>query len=393
MRGHLKNRNGNYTIVIYHGKDPITGKKKYTWHSCNQMLGRKAGKKEAEALLAEMLKNVVDDKFVIPEKITLREYLIDHWLPHIKSTVRENTFIRYAGIVNNHLIPNLGGLQVSKIKPAAIQKLYRTLMEPGSRKDKKTGGLSPRSVQYVHVTLYRALKQAVAWQMIATNPADSVEIPKQAKKEMKVWSIEQVKTFLSAIPSARWKALYSLAFSTGMRLSEILGLRWKDIDFDNGTLSVRQGLHYHNGEFTFDEPKTKNSKRTITLPADTVKALKAYKHEQNQKYMKAKKERKAVYEKYPDLVFRSRVGTPTSPHNVIRHFRDTQAALDLPPLNFHEIRHTHATMLLQSGEHIKVVSERLGHASVSTTMDLYSHVLPCMQQSTAVKLQGMLFSD
>ena len=249
MRGHLKNRDGNYTIVIYHGKDSGTGQKKYTWHSCNQILGRKAGKKEAETLLTEMLKQVADDKFVIPEKITFREYLTDHWLPHIKSTVRTSTYHRYEGIVKNHLIPKLGGQQVSKIRPLALQKLYRTLMEDGSRRDKKEGGLSPRSVQYIHVTLHQAFRQAVAWQMIATNPAEAVDTPKQEQKQMKVWDTEQVKLFLNGIEKPKWKAIFYLAFSTGMRQSEILGLRWKDIDLDSGSLAVRHGLHYFKGKF------------------------------------------------------------------------------------------------------------------------------------------------
>lgn len=147
MRGHLKNRDVNYTIVIYHGKDPVTGQKKYTWHSCNQILGRKASKKEAETLLTEMLKQVADDKFIVPEKITLREYLTDHWLPHIKKTVRENTYRTYEMMARNHLIPNLGGQQLSKIKPVTLQKLYNTLAEEGNRKDGKEGTLSARTMQ------------------------------------------------------------------------------------------------------------------------------------------------------------------------------------------------------------------------------------------------------
>jgi integrase len=229
--------------------------------------------------------------------------------------------------------------------------------------------------------------------MIATNPAEAVDIPKQEKKQMKVWDTEQVKLFLNGIEKPKWKAIFYLAFSTGMRQSEILGLRWKDIDLDSGSLAVRHGLHYFKGKFTFEEPKTKNSKRTISLPTETIKALRAYKREQNEAYMKAKENHKAVYDETPDLVFRSRVGTPINPRNVVRKFTEIQTDLKISTITFHEIRHTHATMLLQSGEHIKVVSERLGHASVSTTLDLYSHVLPNMQQSAASKIQGMLFSD
>lgn len=391
MRGHLKNRDGNYTIVIYHGKDPVTDKKKYTWHSCNQLLGRKAGKKEAETLLTEMLKDVADDKFIMPEKITFREFLQDHWLPHIKTTVRTNTYARYAGIVKNHLVPNLGGLQVSKIKPVALQKLYRDLLKEGSRKDKRSGGLSPRSVQYVHSTAHKALGQAVIWQMISTNPTEAVELPKMEQKEMRVWDAIQVKKFLDATKGHQWHALYYVAFTTGMRKSEILGLRWADIDMNKGVLAVRQGLHYQNKEFKLEEPKSKNSKRTITLPAETVKVLDQHKTRQTERYLKNKN--KTPYEKYPDLVFRTRTGTPINHRNLYRHYEQVIVAAQLPPITFHEIRHSHATLLLQSGEHVKVVSERLGHASVAITMDLYSHVLPNMQQGAADKLQTLLFSD
>ena len=390
MRGHLRNRNGNYTIVLYHGKDPVNGKKKYTWHSCNQLLGRKASKKEAEVLLAEMLKDLADDKFVIPEKITFREFLEAHWLPHIQNTVRPNTYRTYEMMARNHLIPNLGGIQVSKIKPITLQRLYNSLLKEGSRKDGKEGALSPRTVQYVHTTAYRALGQAVVWQMINSNPADAVELPKQhTKKEMTVWDKDQIKIFLEAVKDHRWYALYDLAFATGMRQSELLGLCWSDIDLNQGIISVRQGLMYVKGKFIFHEPKSKRSRRTITLPPGTVKVLKAHDAKEKSSYLK--KKNKQPYEEYPDLVFRSRAGTPINYRNLYRHFIETQKALNLPPLTFHEIRHTHATLLLKAGIHVKVVSERLGHASVAITLDTYSHVLPNIQQSAADKIEEALY--
>ena len=401
MRGHLKNRNGNYTIVIYHGMefDPASGKnkKKYTWHSANQLLGRKAGKKEAEDLLLELLKQVSSDTFVIPDKLSFGEFLMSHWLPHMKNLVRANTYRRYEGIVKNHLVPNLGGIQVAKIKPITLQKLYTTLLEDGNRKDGKEGALSARSVHYVHTTIHKALGQAVIWRMIIANSADAVELPKIEKKEMLAWDTIQVKNFLTAVKGHRHYALYLMAFSTGMRQSEILGLRWQDVDLNKGIVAVRQGLHYAKGKFEFKEPKTKKSKRTITLPPGTVKALKEHDRQQKEAYMKLKEKSKEKYtkkcEEYPGLIFRSKVGTPINPRNLIRHFEKVQEGLDMPSLTFHEIRHTHATLLLQAGEHVKVVSERLGHATVAITMDLYSHVLPNMQAGAADKIEEQLFSD
>ena len=391
MRGHLKNRDGNYTIVIYHGKDPITDKKKYTWHSCNQMLGRKVGKKEAETLLTEMLKEVADDKFIVPEKTTFREYLQDHWLPHIQNTVRLNTYRTYEMMVRNHLVPNLGGLQLSKIKPISLQRLYNSLLKDGSRKDGKEGALSPRSVQYVHTTAHRALGQAMVWQMINTNPADAVELPKQSKREMHVWESHHIKTFLDNVKDHRWFALYDLAFATGMRQSELLALRWQDIDLDKGIVAVRQSMMYSKGEFIFHEPKSKRSKRTITIPQGTLKTLRAHDTKQKAAYEKAKN--KKPYDEYPDLVFRSRAATPISQRNLSRHFAEAQTKIELPPLTFHEIRHTHATLLLKADVHVKVVSERLGHASVAITLDTYSHVLPNIQQSAADKIEEALYPE
>lgn len=391
MRGHLKNRDGNYTIVIYHGKDPVTGQKKYTWHSCNQILGRKAGKKEAETLLTEMLKQVADDKFVIPEKITFREFLTDHWLPHIKKTVRENTYRTYEMMARNHLIPNLGGQQLAKIRPVTLQKLYNTLAEEGNRKDGKDGVLSSRTIQYVHTTAHKALGQAVIWQMIITNPAEATELPKITKKQMQTWDGIQVQQFLSSVRGHQWFALYDLAFATGMRQSELLALRWADIDLINGTVAVRRGMMYIKGAFIFKEPKTASSKRTIKIPAGTVKNLKQHEKEQKAKYLKQKN--KEPYEKFPDMVFRSRAGTPISQRNLSRHFYEAQQKTDLPKLTFHEIRHSHATILIQAGEHVKVVGERLGHASVAMTMDIYSHVLPSMQQAAADKIEQALYPN
>lgn len=402
MRGHLRKRGQHWHIVLYMGKDE-NGDPEYKWHSASKILGRRATKPEAERILAEMLKELGDDTYVTPQKKNLNEFL-KSWLEHIKHVVAYSTYHRYESIVNKHLIPSLGSTQISKLKPMQIQEFYTTLLAPGSRKDKREGVLSPRSVRYIHATLHKALNQAIEWRLLKVNPSDKIKLPAQKKKEMKVWDDDQVRIFLASLKEKKHRLypLYVVAFATGMRQSELLGLRWQDINLDGKVLSVRQVLSEVNGTFDIKEPKTKKP-RTITLPASAVSVLRGHKMSQSEETVKIndaltgeeQAERKsAENKKFNDLVFLSSTGTLIAKRNLLRHFENWQETLKTEPrLTFHEIRHTHATLLIKSGIHIKVVSERLGHASIRITMDTYGHVLPSLQQGAADEIENQLFKE
>ncbi|UNC91663.1 tyrosine-type recombinase/integrase [Candidatus Contubernalis alkaliaceticus] len=402
MRGHLKKRGKHYTIVLYMGTGP-GGKPEYKWFSATKILsqGRPANKKEAEAIMNDLIKKVNTGAYVVTEDMTVADYL-KFWLTHAQTKVAHSTYSRYEGIVKRHLIPKLGDVKLGKLQAHHLQQMYNDLLKPGSRLDGRPGPLSPRSVRYIHATIRRALGQAVyPWKMLATNPSESLELPERKKKDMNVWEEPQVKRFLDFMKDNSYYALYFLAFATGMRQSEILGLRWRDVYLDIKALAVRQVLEYIGKSVQFKEPKSQKSRRTISLPSSVVNVLRSYQSEMQAKGEQTKKAAKARDEN--DLVFQTRCGTPINKRNLIRHFSDAQEALNrelvkedqplLPRLTFHEIRHTHATLLLKAGEPTKVVQERLGHANIGITSDLYSHVLPNMQAHAADKIQEMLFNN
>ena len=319
--------------------------------------------------------------FVEPTKMTLNSYL-DHWLETAaRPGVRQRTYDGYEGLLERHVRPPLGDRRLHQLTPIEIQALYSDLL---------TRGLSSRTVRYVHAVLSSSLKQAVKWRMLSQNPASFVDLPRIEKKEMRAFSAEQATTFLKAAKDDRFGTLFAFALATGMRPGEYLALRWSDIDLRVGTATVVRSLvRCKDGSWEFEEPKTKNSRRTIPLPASLVTAVAAHKREQAE-------ERLAKGPSYENetLVFASSTGHPLDQINLVRrHFKPTLKSAGLPnEFRLYDLRHSCATLLLLAGENPKVVSERLGHASVTLTLDTYSHVLPSMQQRAAEKLEAILFN-
>jgi integrase len=226
--------------------------------------------------------------------------------------------------------------------------------------------------------------------MIAQNPASLVGLPKAAHKEMQAFSPGEAARFLQAASVDRWSALFALGLATGMRPEEYLALQWKDVDLEKGILTVQRALAWHRkgGGFEFTAPKTAHSRRSIPLPASLVKALASHKRQQAEERLKAGVD----YQNY-DLVFAALEGTPLMIRNLVRrHFKPMLTRAKLPAsIHLYDLRHSCATLLLAAGENPKVVSERLGHASVTLTLDVYSHVLPTMQEAASEKLGAILF--
>ncbi len=232
------------------------------------------------------------------------------------------------------------------------------------------------------------MKQAVKWKMIAQNPCELCELPRQEKKEMLCLSPEETKSFLAVAKDNKWFALFLTVIETGMRPEEYLGLQWKDIDFEQKYLSVRRAaIGKKGGGFSFTEPKTKQSRRKIPISNSVLIVLKSHRRNQLEERMKIASD----YKNY-DLVFASEIGTPLQRKNLTdRYFKPLLKKAKLPNIRLYDLRHTTATLLLSAGENPKVVSERLGHASIILTLDTYSHVLPTMQQSATDKLEKMMF--
>jgi integrase len=242
-------------------------------------------------------------------------------------------------------------------------------------------------VQYIHVTLHKALKQAVNDGLVKRNVCEAVKPPQLRREEIKSLTSKQAKLLLKQIRGDRLEALYVLGITAGLRQSELLGLKWEDVDLERGTLQVRRTLTgLKNGQPIFGSPKTAKSKRSIQL---TVKALEALKR--HHALQVEEEQRLAGLWQEHGLVFATRVGTPINRRNlVIRSFKPLLNRAGLPKIRFHDLRHTCATLMLCGGIHPKVVQELLGHASVTITLDTYSHVLPSMQGEAAEKMDSML---
>jgi integrase len=325
--------------------------------------------------------------FVEPSPLTLGEYL-DRWL---ESAVRPRVSLRtadgYAGLLERYIRTPLGSKRLDGIKALDIQKVYGEM---------QARGLSARVVRHTHSALHNALKQAVKWGMIVRNPSDLVELPKVPHTERRVLSPDEAQGFLQAADEMRHGLIFEFALLSGMRPEEYLALKWADLDLERGTAQVRRALVRHNKTWSFEEPKTKKSRRTITLPIPLIKKLVAHKRKQNEGRMKLGSDWQPH-----DLVFCSEFGTPHSiPNLTYRYFHPILKKAGLMSedrtetrIRLYDLRHSCATLLLIADENPKVVSERLGHSTVVLTLDTYSHVLPTMQQKATAKLEKLLYLE
>lgn len=277
-----------------------------------------------------------------------------------------------------HVIPHIGGLALQQLTPQRLNTLYSSLQRRDGR-----GALSARSIGHVHRLLHVALGDAVRWRLLPNNPADHAGPPRPQPTEMSVWTPGELRVFLEHVRRDRLYAAWLLAGSTGLRRGELLGARWKDLAA--GRLAVVQTLLDVGNQISYSTPKTMKGRRLIALDPATVAALREHRKEQIA-------ERLALGS-WPDhdLMFTREDGEPIHPAWLTRAFQQRAAAAGVPKIRFHDLRHTHATVMLQAGIHPKVVSERLGHATVSVTLDTYSHAVPSLQEDAAEKAAAVVF--
>ena len=309
---------------------------------------------------------------------TLGEYL-DKWLATSKQKVRARTYEDYVGLMKLYVRPALGTKKLASLRPLDVQEFVSGMV---------ARGLSPRTVRYTHSILLRALKRAVKWKMLVSNPAADLELPKSVRRELNVLTPEQAQAFLRAAYEGKHGVMFDFAINTGLRPEEYLGLKWSDIDFKARSVTVQRTLVWKRWktEYYFGEPKTSRGRRTIPLSASLLKALSSHKVKQAQARLKLG----AAWTNL-ELVFCSEVGKPHSVRNLQRrHFKPALVKADLPDIRLYDLRHTCATLLLLAGENPKIVSERLGHASIVLTLDTYSAVLPSVQQGATDKLEKIL---
>jgi len=374
MKGCIRKRSkGSWTIWVELGCDPETGKRK------QQTLTIHGSKKDAERELRAVLTRIEGGAHVKPAKMTVREYL-EHWLQDYATiNTGPRTYEGYAGIVHAHLIPALGSIPLVALQPQHIQNYYSKALQFG-RKDGK-GGLSAETIRHDHRVLFEVLRHAVKQGMLIRNVAEAVNPPHPDHKEMATLGLESVNKLLDAVRGTPYYDLFYTAMYTGLRRSELLALRWHHIDLELATLSVVETIHQlRNREYVTRQPKSKRGRRLIALSPSLAVLLRDHKAKQELDRMLLGKLLLPN-----DLVFSNPDGTPLRPNSITRRFKEVADSIGLNGVRFHDLRHTHATLMLRQGIHPKIVSERLGHSSIAITLDTYSHVLPGLQEAAARK--------
>ncbi len=373
MRGHIIKRYKNsYTIVLTLGRDPSTGKPKQQWVSV------KGTKKEAERRLSDLLHQLDTGTFMKPGKTTLGEFL-ERWLKdYAWPNLAPRTAEGYETIVRRHLIPHLGNISITQLKPEHLQKYYSDMLSSG--RCGSSCGLSAQTVRHHHTALHKALQTAVEWGLLSRNIADAISAPRAERPEMQTWGEEEVTRFLEAAKPTPYYAIFYTALFTGMRRSELLALRWQDVNFMLSQVYVSRSLHQlRDGKFIFRSPKTAKGRRMVALPPSAILVLSAH-------YEKQKLERALLGGKpltADDLVFSTLEGKPLRPNTVTRAWAIIAARAGLRVIRLHDARHTHASLMLKQGIHPKIVQERLGHSTIAITLDTYSHVSPGLQEAAA----------
>lgn len=368
---HIFKRGDRWAGSVELPRDPVTGKRKRKWAS-----GRT--KDEVEKKLIKVLHSVHTGTYTETSKIILAKYF-ENWLRDIKPDLTPQTYAGYEIIVNKHLIPKLGNIHLNKLQPIHIQN-YITEARKEGRADGK-GGLSSRTILHHYRLLNRALKNAVKLQLITRNVCDAVDSPRPDKFEPTVPERDAFITILEAAKDTKYEVPVYLAATTGMRRGEVLGLKWEDINFENSTLRVMRALSITEEGLELKAPKTKKSKRTIVLAPTMIDVLTKHKARQAECKLLLGKD----YKKN-DLVVCLDDGQPIHPNSFSDGFHDFLKNNKLPRIRFHDLRHTHATQLLELGIHPKIVSERLGHSTINITLDTYSHVMPNMQRDAVQQL-------
>jgi len=309
------------------------------------------------------------------------EQFLEKWIAAIAPTIREKTANNYTNLLRNHAIPVIGKIQMTKLQPADLIRLYDK---------RRKAGAAPRSILHLHRVLYRCLKFAERWQDVTRNVAALVDAPKITLTEFRCLSAEEARALLAVAAGDRLEAFVVLALSTGMRLGELLGLTWRSVDFDRGAVSVVASLQATAaGKLVLMEPKTARSRRVIDVEPRVVASLRRHRAAQELARRVAGDSSIAPIQ---DLVFTSPTGAPIDGRILIRSwFRPLLKKAGLPPIRIHDLRHSYASIALALGVHPKVVQEALGHSTIAVTLDLYSHVVPSLQREAAKEMGAALF--
>jgi len=367
---------GPWRITVSLGRDADG---KYPRHR-ETVEGTKA---DAQRRLREILSQVDAGIYVPPSKLTVGQYL-ERWADTYAALhTSPRTATSYKAELRRHIIPALGGMSLSALRPHHLEAYYVEALKSG-RSD-GTGGLAPRTVVYHHRILSEALEHAVRQGELARNPAKLVSPPRPQRAEINMLNVEDVSRFLNAATMSEYFPLFLSALYTGARLGELLALQWRNVNLDMATMTIEKTLYRTGDKWYLKEPKSARSRRQIDLPGAVVTTLREHHTEQGaiRRYL-------GMVLTDSDFVFSQGDGKPRDERSVQRGFDRVLRMAGLPHIRFHDLRHTHASLMLKAGVHPKAVSERLGHGSVSFTLDVYSHIMPGVQKEAVSRFEAML---
>ncbi|MFD6353225.1 tyrosine-type recombinase/integrase [Nocardia tengchongensis] len=412
--------------------DPVSGKREWVTEDGFRT------EREAWKACRKAITEAENGRHVANSRCTMREFLIDEWLPAIKLVVDATTYDNWKNYTNAYVVPHLGDVRVQQITDRKLIAFYALLLERGRVKTdnnirmyrfwveqvaagidprpmdivRECGvgyhaaraavrryrqgrvptelnpGLSPKSVRSVHTMLHRAFADAKQWKFVTVNPVSGVKPPRVGRRRPTVWTAEQVRRFLLHVRTDRFYPLFLLAATTGMRRSELCGLRWEAVDLDGGYLSMQEARVVVSGRAQSSDGKSEGSRRRTALDRRTITALRAW-----QAVQSIEQEGFGDHYDQGGFVFTWEDGRPVHPDSIRERFVTWAAEVGLPPIRLHDMRHSYATNSLRNGINPKVVSERIGHASVAFTLDVYSHVLPGVDRDAAEQMAALMLGD
>jgi integrase len=366
-RGYIRQRGkGVYNIAVSLGKDMKTKKYRYQWATV------RGTETAAKKKLTELLHQVDTSTLVQSGKICLELFLQDWLKDYVYPNLAPRTAEGYEHICQHHFIPSLGSLTLNGLKLEHLQHYYS---------EKLSNGLSAQTVRHHHTCLHKALQTAVEWGLLARNPADAIRPPRAQGIEMQTWDSDEISTFLKAARQTPYFALFHTALFTGMRRSELLALRWRDLDLLLCKVYITRSLHVlRGGKIIIRQPKTTKGKRMIDLSPFATSVLRE--HREKQQLDRAMLGKPLTDN---DLVFSNIDGKPLLPNTVTHNWIKLVRRIGIKPIRLHDARHSHASIMLKQGIHPKIVQERLGHSSIQITLDTYSHVAPGLQEAAAAR--------
>lgn len=422
----IKERNGSYLITVSMGRD-VNGKQimKYATFTPDAGLTAKKRQKAVEVFAFEFEQRCRNGQLLEGEKTTLQEFITRWTSEKAQQDLQPGTLEKYQAIIDDFILPAIGHMKLTAIKPHTVNAFFVGLTKDGCRHDGKKGGYSKGTITKISAVLSSILQTAVLWEVIERNPCDAVRLKAEnAAEKIKFFTPQQTATFLDYIEHPytvcikghtrtddtgkqysvgdytstkelplQLKVLFTLAIYSGLRKGEILALTWDDVDFENNTVAVTKAAAVVKGEQIVKVPKTRNSYRIISIPQSITQQLQALKLEQTRHRLKV-----GSYWQGENWIFTQDNGkmmsyyTPYSAlQDILAHYNAYKAEADkLPMIPFHGLRHTKATLQIAAGTDVRTVSAILGHRETSTTMNIYSHSLQTAEQEAATRIEQLL---